>query len=322
MELRHLQYFVAVAEERHFGRAAERLRIAQPGLSQQIKSLERSVGARLFDRGGRGVDLTEAGKALLDHARLILDLAGQAKRIPRLATEGKLGELRVGTEAVDVHMLANDVLEGFRERSPEVEVTLYPGFGPQHIEDLRRRTLDVAFVNAPFEGFEGLRYVAMDELELRVVLPEGHRLASLDRIPREELFKDRFIAMPKGANPLVIDHVLDQLFGDAEQPESIEVVDLTEGTRLQLVGEGEGFSVTLRPVAAELRVPGVVHRRLEGPVPVVEYGIAWFEGNLSPYVEPFVRYAQELVGSLREPGDVDRVDAQEVGSRTSTRGRP
>ena len=88
MRLRQLEYFVAVAEERHFGRAAERLRVAQPGVSQQIKILERSLGAKLFIRGSDGVRLTEAGGALLDHARLVLELADRTSEIPRLVTNG------------------------------------------------------------------------------------------------------------------------------------------------------------------------------------------------------------------------------------------
>src|SRR6186997_455470 len=129
MRLRQLEYFVAVAEERHFGRAAERLRVAQPGVSQQIKILERSLGAKLFIRGSDGVRLTEAGGALLDHARLVLELADRTSEIPRLVTNGKAGLLKVGTAAVHVHPVANRIIAEFRERFPLVDLELHPGLG-------------------------------------------------------------------------------------------------------------------------------------------------------------------------------------------------
>ena len=129
MRLRQLEYFVAVAEEHHFGRAAERLRVAQPGVSQQIKLLERSLGAKLFIRGSDGVQLTEAGGALLDHARLVLELADRTSEIPRLVTNGKAGLLKVGTAAIHVHPVANRIIADFRERFPLVDLQLHPGLG-------------------------------------------------------------------------------------------------------------------------------------------------------------------------------------------------
>src|SRR5437870_1482036 len=196
-ELRHLRYFVAVAEELHFARAAERLRIAQPGLSQQIKALERSVGVELFKRDRRGVELTDAGRTLLGQARQVLELSERAVESTRVAATTRTGPLKVGTSAIGNTPVANEVLMEFQARFPNVNVEILPGFTPPSIDALTRRALDAAIVFAPFESPEGLRYLRLDRLELSVVLPTSHRLASLERVPRSELLKEPILEGPR-----------------------------------------------------------------------------------------------------------------------------
>ena len=306
MQLRQLEYFVAVAEERHFGRAAERLRVTQPGISQQIKSFERSVGTQLFTRGRGGVQLTEAGSALLDHARLVLELVDRSQEIPRLATHGKTGFLKVGTAAVHEHPAANQVISDFRERFPLVEVRLHPGFGPSQVELLRRRLLDVSFVNAPVVDEQGLRYLALGALEVRVALPERHRLASLNRIPRADLLRERYVAMPRAVDPSLVDHVREAVFGKAELPDLVEVTDATLETRLHAVAEGHGFTLTIRPEESDLPIAGVAYRRVVGRIPRIEYGLAWVDSAASSYVTSFVETAERLVAAR---ADADSDDA-------------
>jgi DNA-binding transcriptional LysR family regulator len=314
MRLRQLQYFVAVAEEQHFGRAAERLRVAQPGVSQQIKLLERSLGAQLFVRGSGGVQLTEAGDALLDHARLVLELADRTSEIPRLVARGKAGFLKVGTAALQVHPVANEVIAEFRARYPLVEVELHPGFGPAQIDVLRRRTLDATFVNAPFDDDEGLRYLALGALEIRVALPDAHPLSALDRIPPAELLKERFIEVPRAVDPSLVDHAREQVFGDAEVPEPVEVADTTLETRLRMVADAEGFTLTIRPEETDLPVPGVAYRSIAGRTPTVEYGLAWLDSSASAFVASFVETAERVVAD--RPADDAR---PRRGAGTTTR---
>jgi DNA-binding transcriptional LysR family regulator len=287
MRLRQLEYFVAVAEEHHFGRAAERLRVAQPGVSQQIKILERSLGAQLFIRGSDGVQLTEAGGALLDHARLVLELADRTREIPRLVMNGKSGLMKVGTAALHVHPAANQVIAAFREHFPLVDLELHPGFGPSQVDHLRRRMLDVAFVNAPLEDEEGQRYLALGTLEIRAVVPEGHPLAALDRIPRSELLKERYIGVPRAVDPALIDHTREEVFGQADIPDHVEVADTTLETRLRLVADGAGFTLTIRPEETDLAIPGV------------EYGLAWLDSAASSFVASFVEIAERVAAEAR-----------------------
>jgi DNA-binding transcriptional LysR family regulator len=319
MELRQLRYFVTVAEERHFGRAAERLWMSQPGLSQQIKALERSLGVQLFIRDKRHVELTEAGEVLLEQARSILDLTDRVIEATRVASKGRIGLLRVGTEALSIQPAASEVLEEFHRNYPDVEVQLHPGFGPQNIEALLKRTLDVVFVNVPIQPVQSIEYLRLGALEVTVVLPEGHRLAGLERIPRKELLAEPFVTLPRNVNPPVIDHMYRLAFGRSEHPHALEVLDAMAGARLLLVSQGSGFTLTTLPESAQLRIPGVVYRRVEDPVPEIEYGVAWSRIHAQPFVEPFILEARGVVEAGRDrgssqdpvPADVDAPEASE-----------
>jgi DNA-binding transcriptional LysR family regulator len=294
IELRHLRYFTAVAEELHFGHAAERLRIAQPALSNQIKALERSLGVPLFIRDQRGVQLTDAGETLLEHARLVIELADRAVDGARLAMKGKRGLLKVGTPALGIDRVGNELLRTFRERNPAVEVEIHPGFVPQSVEALTRRTLDLAILVVPFESPSSIRYLSLETVEMLIAVPESHRLASLERIPRSELLKEPFLDWPKSINPVLVQHLHKSLFGTAEPAQRVEVPDAAEVSRLLLVAEGKGLGVSVLPSLAKLHVPGVVFKRLEDPPLLLEYGIAWYDTNASPFVEAFVRLASEV----------------------------
>jgi DNA-binding transcriptional LysR family regulator len=293
VELRQLQYFVAVVDERHFGRAAERLRIAQPGLSQQIKALERSVGTQLLVRNARRVDLTEAGEVFVEQARLIIELAERASETPRLVERGKRNILKVAT-AAGGHPLTEAVLREFGDRFEDVELQIIPGFGPQSLDALRRRAVDVAFVSRPITLPNASRYLRVGVQELLVALPEGHVLAPLDPIPRSDLLKTPFVTWAKGVNPEVITHVHRMLFGDADHPSLIETSDISQTTRLSLVAQNEDFAGIALPSDRALNVPGLVYRRVEEPTPTLEYGIVWLETPASPFVPAFVRVTHEV----------------------------
>ena len=314
MRLRQLEYFVAVAEERHFGRAAERLRVAQPGVSQQIKILERSLGAQLFIRGSDGVRLTDAGGALLDHARLVLELADRTREIPRLVTNGKAGLLKVGTAAIHVHPVANRIIADFRERFPLVDLELHPGLGVAQVDLLRRRALDATFVNAPLEDEEGLRYLPLGALEIRVALPEDHRLAALDRIPRAELLKERYITVPRAVDPAFIDRAHEEVFGEG-LPDIEEVADTTLETRLRMVADGEGFTLTIRPEDMDLPIAGVAYRRIAGRTPKIEYGLAWVDSAASSFVSSFVEIAEHVAADARADETPARRRAGSAGQK-------
>lgn len=298
VDLRQFRYFVAVAEERHFGRAAAQLHIAQSGLSQQILKLERSVGVQLLVRNRRGVEITSAGEAFLDYARLTLELAERAVESAKLAERGKTGSLRVGTTVLATPPLAGRLIESFEDRFPDVEVEIHPRLISELIDGISTFALDVAIVLAPFKPVDPPpRYQQLGTYELVAAVPERHRLAKLDRIPRSELLTDTFIEGPRNINPEMYDHVHRILFGELEPPRRLEVPDLEEASRLAHVAEGKGIAVTGTPPGVQRQaLPGVVFRPLED-TSSVGYGVAWSATQSSPLRDAFVEVAREVAAS-------------------------
>jgi DNA-binding transcriptional LysR family regulator len=190
--------------------------------------------------------------------------------------------------------VANQVIADFREHCPLVDLQLHPGFGSTQIDLLRQRMLDAAFVNAPLDDDEGLRYLALGALEIRVALPDPHPLSALDRIPPAELLKERFITVPRAVDPSLVDHAREQVFGRAEPPDPVEVTDASLETRLRMVADSEGFTLTIRPEETDLPVPGVAYRHIAGPTPTVEYGLAWLDSSASEFVASFVETAERV----------------------------
>jgi DNA-binding transcriptional LysR family regulator len=295
-ELRKLEYFVVVAEERHFGRAAERLRIAQPGLSQQIRALERSLGVQLFTRGSRGVELTEPGATFLQHARVVIEAATRAVESVRLAPDRKSGFLRVGTHVLGTPPFVSELLARFEFRHPEVQLETRPSLALQALEALGRRVVDVAIVPAPMPLLNDVRYLRLGEIEILVALPDRHRLARLDRIPRGELSHETVFSWPRSVNPTLIDHLRRLLFGETSPPGLVEISEMTDAARLHHIVQGRGVTM-MAASAVPVHIPGIAFRRIEDPVPMMEMGLAWFDVHLSPFVPSFVDLARELSSS-------------------------
>ena len=312
--LKQLRYFLAVAEERHFGRAADRLGIAQPGLSQQIKALERVIGVPLFIRDKRSVEMTKAGETLLDDAMLVVELAQRAVMTARRASEGKRGVLKIGTRALGGHPVTDEAIREFGVRHPEVIVEVHPSFVSESIDALKQRKLDIAMIVKPFGAPEGATYLRIGGLEPLVAVPLGHRLAAMDRIPREKLLNETFLDWPRAFNPDVMDPVRDMIFGGDAPRYSIEVPDLADTTRLARVAAGDGVTFVVSANATDLAIGNVVFRRLEDPVPEFECGIAWFETTASRYVQRFVAITRELVANQARDGSSD--DASRRASRS------
>jgi DNA-binding transcriptional LysR family regulator len=296
VDFRQFRYFIAVAEELHFGRAAERLHIAQSGLSQQILKLERSVGVQLLSRDRRGVELTEAGRVFLDHARRAVELADRAMASPHLAAGGKRGLLRVGTTILGMPPIAGRLVETFEDRFPDVEVELRPRLISELIDGISTHSLDVAIVVSPFKSVDPPpRYQQLGTYELMAAVPEAHRLAKLERIPRAELLTEPLIEGPRNINPELFDHIHRILFGELEHPRRLEVAELEEARRLELVAEGRGIGITGTPPGVERQAPpGVVFRPLDENTPPIGYGVAWSATQTSTFLESFIEIASEF----------------------------
>ena len=296
VELRQFRYFVAVAEELHFGKAAMRLHIAQSGLSQQIGRLERFVGAPLLTRDRRrGVQLTDAGRTFLDHARLTIEVADRAVASAALAERGRNALLKMGAPVLGMPVAAEAVLREFEIRHPDIEVEIYPRFNPDLIGGISTHALDVAVVLSPFRSVEPPpRYQQLGTFELVVIAPEGHRWAELERVPRRELLHEPFLDWPRNIDPEMIDHIHRVLFGATRHPLALSVPEIEDARRLERVANGDGFAIAVLPPGPERHAPGVAFRPVEEPTPLVGYGIAWNHDHPSPALESFLDVAMEF----------------------------
>jgi DNA-binding transcriptional LysR family regulator len=298
--LEQLRYFVAVAEELHFTRAAERLHIAQPGLSQQIKGLERMVGVPLFVRDKRSVELTPAGEALLNEARAIIEMSDRALTVARTAQDGKTGVLKIGTRILGWDEAVTGLIDGFRDAHPKVAIEFHPAVMGEGVINLEHRSVDVAFVVPLYEPTDTVQYLALGDFEPLIALPATHPLAALDRISPAAIAGETFLGPPQAFHPSVIAKLLEWLFGAEHVPtHRIDTPDLAGESRLQRVADGEGFTVTFTPGAKCFEIEGVVLRPFAEPVPKIAYGIAWLDDPISPFVRPFVESAEAWLAGVR-----------------------
>src|SRR5579883_740706 len=271
MELRHLRYFVAVAEECHFGRAARRLYISQPPLSRQIRDLEEELGVRLLERTRQGVRLTDAGHHFLDGARQTLAQAERAVTLARHAAEGKSGFLSIGYIPTGDLGVIPKVLLPFRKKYSKVELVLRSLSVTPQIEELRRERIHLGFLRLPVHAPD-LRIEPVHSEPLIVALPQHHPLTRNPRVSFSMLASEEFLVFPRRLAPTYYDEII-SLFRKAGYSPRIghEVESLQ--TQLALVSAGLGFAL-LPASVREIRRRGVVFRDLGDPVPRVEMAVA------------------------------------------------
>ena len=289
MELRHLRYFVAVAEELSFTRAAARLHTAQPSLSQQILQLEKSVGAKLLDRSRQHVALTNAGRIFLQQAKDILARVEHAGRLAKQAADGRAGELSVGTfPSADVRILPA-LRPLVAEHMPDLRLILHSKYAIEPIAGLQSGTLDVAFVRGPLET-EGLEHIELLREQLVIVLPSHHALARRKAIPVKSLDDLPCITMERRLSPALHDAAV-HLYREARiRMHAVSRADNVLG-HLKLVQEGLGFALLPDSISA-LLPPGVTFRPLDcDPLPTVSLLVAWRSGNSSRLVRELVELA-------------------------------
>lgn len=260
MDLRQLRYFLAVAEELHFGRAAERLGIAQPPLTLAIQKLERSLGCRLFDRG-RTTQLTEAGAKLAEEARLTLDQAEHAVEATRRIARGESGELRVGVPPSVMLTKLPAAIRMYRRRYPHVAFTLRE-MGTAAIEQaLDKRSIDLGFLRES-RGPRSVHSSLFLTEPLVAVLPTTHPLAKQKALPLRALRKEPFVFFPRSLGPEFYDVLLGEC-GDAGFVPNIVQEATQWQTVIALVEAGMGVSIA--PACVEkFAWPGAVCRRLPG----------------------------------------------------------
>ncbi len=300
MELRHLRYFVAVAEELHFGRASTRLGIAQPPLSQQIRQLERELGAALFNRTKRRVELTPAGRAFLEHTRQILAETERAKRVVRRAGRGEIGRLAIGfVSSADLDVLPR-VLRVWNERFPDVEVELHALLTAAQVDALQRGRLDVGFIRLPADETT-LVVESIRREPLVVALSERHRLARAKRVRLGDLASETMLLFARHTAPGYFDVFIGACRRAGFTPRLLAPGSMQ--TNLALVSAGLG--VSLMPASIRnLRRSGVVYRPLAPPVTQVEMAIAYRRDEPSAIVTAFLQTVRDVMRPRRGAASV------------------
>lgn len=268
MELRHLRYFVAVAEEGHITRAAERLGIQQPPLSHQIKALERELGVQLFRRLPRGVELTEAGRSFIEDARAALARVGQGVEAAKRAARGEQGHLRLAVPpTAPFHPFVPQVILAFREAYPLVSLTMEENLRMETLDQLRGGQMDVAFLRASIAAPEGLVVHPLLEEPMVAALPSGHALArsapSQDAaLPLRALAGETFIAYARQQGPALYEAMAAACLQAGFSPQLGQEAPRIS-TALSLVATG--FGVTLVPASMRrMALEGVTYRDLAG----------------------------------------------------------
>ncbi|KAB2784177.1 LysR family transcriptional regulator [Brucella anthropi] len=263
MELRHLRYFVAVAEEGSFNRAAERLHIQQPPLGQQIRDLEYELGVALFDRNPRRVTLNEAGQLFLTDARDILDRAGRAVTNVQRFDKGETGKLSVGfTSSASFHFMAPEVLRRFRADYPAAEIEVAESETYELILGLDQGRLDVAFLHIGAEGFPALCSEVLSQEDMLVAIPRDHPLAAEPSVPLalKMLNGVDFVVYRRPDGPGIFDGVMDVLKRNSISPNTVDTVSRIIAA-INLVAGGRG--VTMVPASMNvLHKEAVVYRRV------------------------------------------------------------
>lgn len=301
MELRHLRYFVAVAEELSFSRAAERVYLSQPALSQQIRKLEEELGVVLLYRTKRRVELTEAGRILLEGSRQALVQIEQTTRAVREAGGVEGSHLKVGFPEYANHTLVADILQAFRKRYPGVELEEHEMFllqqTPRQVSMLRDGSLDVGFLLLPVDD-DALMLERVLGIELVAALPEGHPLAAREEVPMRELAGERLIMFPRRFHPNSYDYIMECCREAGFNPDVVQRNEpqlYSGATTYRMVSSGAGIGIVAVPVVSTSRPGGVVFRPLREPTPVLNLAAAWRREDSSPNLQAFLGVVREFV---------------------------
>ncbi|WP_193199904.1 LysR family transcriptional regulator [Nostoc sp. MG11] len=287
MELRHLRYFIAVAEELHFSRAAERLHIAQPPLSQQIQQLEAELGVELFHRKTkRQVQLTEAGQVFLQEAYQLLAQLEKAIELTQRTGRGEKGQLRIGFTSLVTYDLLPVILRRFREQFPEVELVLQELTTAQQEQALKDGHIHVGFAHPPLED-NTLNQECIQQEALIVAMFETHPLAEQKRILMRSLSNENFIMFPRHLGPGLYDQIVSLCQqGNFSPKVAQEAIQMQ--TIIGLVSAEMGIAIVPSSLQ-NLQRSEVVYRSLEENTPLIETAVVWRQEDMTPVLHEFLQ---------------------------------
>jgi DNA-binding transcriptional LysR family regulator len=307
VELRHLSYFVAVAEELSFTRAAERLGIAQSPVSEQLKKLERELGVELFERTTRSVKLTDVGRTFYEEAAALLDASKRAAENARLAGSGKLGRLALAFTGSATYELMPQLVNAYSQRFPNVTLDVRSEMlTPAQVEGLLAGSISVGLLRPPVSA-EGLVVEVLRHEPLIVLLPVTHPLASHVEVDLADLRDQPFISYPSRPPSSVYQAVVAVCKQAGFHPQVRQEVPETSSL-VALVAAGLG--VSLAPASVRhLRINGVTHRPLRGqPNATIPLAVAYRAGTVPPVVRGYLETARLLLASQKGPLPSPRFD--------------
>jgi DNA-binding transcriptional LysR family regulator len=290
MEFRHLKYFVAVAEELHFGRAAAKVQITQPVISDQIRRLEQELGVKLFFRTKRTVELTEPGKIFLKEAKQILERIEKAVSEVQKADRGELGSLIIGYTGPAFYTVLPKIIRTFRDRYPQVELVLKEICTNEQVEALNVEDIEIGFLHPPVDGDFELISIMTEKMVL--ALPENHPLTTFTQVPISKLSDQPFILFPRQEGPNLYSRILSLCQQAGFSPKVVQEVT-PQPTMIGLVAAGIGVSFVSESLQ-NLNRPGVVYRELDVPTPELELVAAWKKDKVSPVLQKFLQVVTQV----------------------------
>jgi DNA-binding transcriptional LysR family regulator len=295
LELRQLRYFVTVAEELHFGKAALRLHMTQPPLSQTIQALEQLLGAALFERSRRGVALTPAGIALLPEARRMLAQAQELPQLVQRAAAGEVGRLTLAFVSSADYSVLPPFLRAYRAAYPQVQITLQEATSDLQLDDLLHNRIDAGLLIPPLPDKARLEldYLPVLNEPLMLAVPAG-LLAKKGKVALAALPRLPLIVFPRAISPALYDAIL-SVFRDAGVTPEIGQQAIQMQTIVSLVSAGMGMALVPQSVSNLMR-PGVEYRALADTGPLVETGLAWRRDNPSPVLRGFLELLNKNLG--------------------------
>jgi DNA-binding transcriptional LysR family regulator len=285
MELRHLRYFIAVAEELSFRRAAERLHLAQPPLSSQIKSLEEELGLKLFERSTRSVKLTAAGKVFLGEARGVLMATERAQQNVRKANEGLIGQLRIGLLAPTATPRLARILSSYRQKYPGVQFSLSELTSIEQLHRLREERLDVGLLRPPIQ-FPELDFLFLEESPMILAAPAGHRLTKVKKIEWKDFHNESLVMIHPSLQHSYYDKFLEFCANAGAKPIVGQYANDVH-SKMWLISAGFGVAPTTKTIA-ETRRPGLAFRELPPGLPLIQTYLVWKRSNQSPVLRNFL----------------------------------
>ena len=316
MEVQQARAFLAVAEELHFGQAADRLRVTQPHLSRMIKQLEHSLRAELFERSTRRVDLTLAGEALIEPARQLVDVSDSVRRVVRETVSGQVGTVHLGFAGASTHESVGEVSRAVRRRSSRIKLQLHSSqFSNQGVARVLDGSLDAVIGRWDFLPAEA-RSIPIGTEQLMVALPSSHPVAQSEAVSMSDLSGDSWVVLPGGAGSILHNRLNSLCMAAGFIPNIVEEAP-DSWTQIALVGAELGCALTLDSVRNNVSTKNVVFRPIRGIDPVLEVKLIWKRTNRNPALRPVLATVRDILpgtGPLSPAAGAPREETNEAGA--------